>query len=594
MTKIAKKYDLVVVGGGLAGMSAAIAAARHGVKTALVQNRSVLGGNASSEIRVNVNGAGRGGNFCNAIESGIVLETLMANKKVNPQYSYHVWDTIMWEKANFQENLDLYLNTHMFGVKMDGNKVKEVTCVQTNTEKEFTFEAELFVDTTGDATLADLAGAEYTIGHESRDTYNESLAPEVADLNTMGSTIIFSMKDMGKPMPFKRPDWAYEFTDEKLGGRNLTEFTHGYWWMELGDAETKTIRDGEFIRNELLKHIYGLFDYMKNSGKYPVENHALDWIGTIPGKRESRRIIGDYVLNQNDIDSARRFDDAIAYGGWTMDDHSVGGLNSKGGDNEGTIWHAVDDVYTIPYRCTYSKNIENLYVGGRAMSASHMAMSSSRVMATLAVVGQAIGTASSFAIKDGILPREVGQKYIKELQQMLIKDDCYIPGIKVDDKDDLVTNLDCTITASSATADGQANFINGDYARRVGDVQNAWISEEMSENGEWIEIKFPKNVSVKDMIFRFDPNFSRTIIPAQGAKHIQRQVPEMPYELVRDYSIAFTKNGEVVKEIDTEDNFQRVNQYSFENAVCCDAVKVLVKSTYGDKHAIINDIRIYE
>ena len=594
MTKITKKYDFVVVGGGMSGICTAIAAARHGVKTALVQNRSVLGGNASSEIRVHVNGAARGGEFKNAIESGIVLELLMANKKVNPQYSYYVWDNVLWEKANFQENLDLYLNTHMFCAETKDNKIKSVKCVQTNTETEFTFEAEMFADTTGDATLAYIAGADYTVGHEARDTFGESLAPIEADENVMGSTIIFSTKDMGRPVPFKRPQWAYEFTEEMLGSRKFNEFSHGYWWIELGDAEINTIYDGEFIHNELLKYIYGVFDFMKNSGKYPLDNYVIDWIGSIPGKRESRRVYGDYMLNQNDIDSSARHKDAIAYGGWTMDDHSVGGIRSTGKENEGTIWHPINDIYTIPYRCIYSRNIENLFVGGRALSASHMAMSSSRVMATLSVVGQAIGTAVSFAIDKKITPREVGEKYISELQQALIKDDCYLPGIPVCDKKDLVSNLDCKISSSSSLDIGKATNINGEYARRVEEVQNAWISNEISENGEWIEVKFPKLVKIKDMILRFDPNFSATIIPTQQIKRIQKQVPEMPFELVRDYDLIFMQNGKEIKTVQNLDNFQRVNKFNFDNSVECDAVKILVKTTYGDKHARIFDVRAYE
>ncbi len=593
MNTITKKYDLVVVGGGTAGVSAAIAAARHGVQTALVQNRSVLGGNASSELRVHINGAARDGGFKNAIESGIILELLLANKKVNPQYSYHVFDQILWEKTNFQENLDLYLETCMNTVQMDGNKIKSITAYQATTETTFVFEGDLFADTTGDATLSALSGADWTIGREARDTYNESLAPEVADKHTMGSTILFSMQDMGKPVPFKRPDWAYEYTKEMLGSRKIPELTHGYWWIEVGGDEDPIIESGEFIREELMKYVYGVFDYIKNSGEYEADYLAIDWISTLPGKRESRRVYGDYVLNQNDIDEAKRFEDAVAYGGWTMDAHTVGGIKATGAKEQGTHWYPVHDIYTIPYRCLYSRNIENLYVGGRAMSASHMAMSSTRVMGTGAVVGQAIGTAASIAKQEKTTPRGVG-KYISRLQQTLIKDDCYIPGIKAVDEKDLVSQLDCQITASSYQEGAEPTEINNDYARRVDTHQNGWISQEIGDMPEWLRIQMPQQVSLKEVLLRFDPNFSGTLIPTQSSGKKKAQPEGMPYELVKDYTLSFKKEGVLVKEIPVKENFQRVNHYHLEETIVCDEVSVSVEATYGDDYARVFDVRLYE
>ena len=593
MKKINKCYDFVVVGGGLSGVCTALAAARHGVSTALVQNRAMLGGNASSEIRVHINGAGRGNGFRNAIESGIILELLMANKAINPQNSYHVFDEVLWEKTNFQENLDLYLNTHMHEVEMDGNKVVSITAVQNTTETEFIFKAPLFADTTGDATLADLAGADYIIGREGQDVYGESLAPKVSDGHTMGNTVMFTTKDMGKPTPFKRPEWAYEITKERLGNRHIGELSPGYWWIELGGDHRCIISDGADIQTELLKYAYGVFDYIKNSGEYEADYLALDWITSIPGKRESRRVYGDYMFTQIDIEAKKRFEDAIAYGGWTMDAHSVGGIEAIDSEEGGTIWHPVDDVYTIPYRSVYSRNIENLYVGGRAISASHMAMSSSRVMSTLAVVGQAIGTAASIALEKNITPREV-LTYIKELQQMLIKDDCYLPGIVVADSDDLVTNRACAISASSYIVGGEPTNINGDYARRIDEKQHAWISDTMKDAPEWIQIQFEEAIIVGDIILRFDPNFSKIMFVTQSAQTMEKQDPGMPTVLIKDYTLEFLKDGKVIKAIEVADNTQRVNEHVFKEKVKCDAVKLIAKRTYGDEHARVFDLRIYE
>lgn len=592
MRHIKKKYDLVVVGGGMSGICAAIAAARHGVHTALIQNRSVLGGNASSEIRVHINGAGRNHGFRNAIESGIILELLMENMKRNPQYSYCVHDKILWEKVNFQENLDLYLNTNLEEAIMDGNKIQSIRAVQNTSETIFELEAELFADTTGDATLADLSGADYTIGRESKLEYGESLAPDKADCHTMGNTVLFSTVDMGHKVPFHRPEWAYEITEERLGSRKIGELTHGYWWVELGGDHRSTITDAEEIQTELMKYVYGVFDYIKNSGKFDADNLAIDWIASIPGKRESRRVYGDYILTQNDIDKACRFEDAIAYGGWTMDAHTIGGIEAKQEEKEeGTIWNPVEDVYTIPYRCIYSRNIDNLYIGGRAISASHMAMSSSRVMATCAVVGQAIGTAASIAIEKHITPREVA-KDITRLQQMLIADDCYIPGIPSRDEHNLLKQQSCIITASSHIEGGEPSNINGDYARRIDETEYAWISQDFASKSEWLRIQLEKATNMNQIYLSFDPDFSKPIFITPSLKLRAKRLAEMPEKLIRSYKLMLKKNGQVQKEIVVEDNYQRVNRHTFE-AVACDEILLEVLATYGDPHARVFEIRAY-
>ncbi|MFI3236722.1 MAG: FAD-dependent oxidoreductase [Lachnospiraceae bacterium] len=592
MSIINKNYDVVVVGGGLSGMCAALASARHGMKTALLQNRSMLGGNASSEIRVRINGAGRGdGSFKNAIESGILLELLMANKKVNPQNCYRVMDEVFWEIVYFQENLDLYLNTSMQEVTMDGNKITAVKAFQSTSEKQFVMDAKIFVDTTGDATLAALAGADYIIGREGQDVYGETLAPKHSDHHTMGNSLTFNTVDMGKPTPFKRPDWAYEITKERLGNRKIGELEHGYWWMELGGDYRSSITDSEELRVELLKYAYGVFDYIKNSGEYEADNLAISWICTTPGRRESRRVYGDYMLTQLDLSAKARFEDAIAYGGWSMDAHTVGGLEAKDSEDGGTIYHPVDDVYTIPYRCIYSRNIENLYVGGRAISSSHMAMSSTRIMGTCAVVGQAIGTAAAMAVDKGITPREVAT-YISELQQTLIKDDCYIPGIVAKDALDLVTNKACEITASSNIEGGEPTNINGDYARRVEEVQHAWISEPFTDTPEWLQIKFAEEQSVSKIILRLDPNFSKSMVITQSSKARARLEDGMPSVLVESYTLELLKGGEVVGTVEVSDNDRRVNMHDFADIVC-DTVKMTVKATHGDAHARVFDVRVY-
>ncbi|OON96732.1 MAG: pyridine nucleotide-disulfide oxidoreductase [Candidatus Epulonipiscioides saccharophilum] len=593
-----KKYDFIVVGGGMSGICAAISAARNGVKTALVHNRPVLGGNASSEVKVSINGAGRVGNFRHAMESGVILEILLKNKKFNVGHSFNILDHINWEFVKNESNIDLYLNTSMMSADVENDKIKSIKVFQVTTQKEFELAADLFCDTTGDANLAYESGADYTIGHEARSTYNESLAPEEATEHTMGSTLLFTTRDLGKPVKFKCPEWAYKMTKEYIGKRCVHELSNGYWWCEVGgDGELSTTEDAEEIRDELIKYAYGIFDYIKNSGDYPeAENLMLDWFGAVPGKRESRRIIGDYVLNQNDLEAHKRFSDTVAYGGWSMDDHIVGGIRAKvwekahKNDEGGSIWHPVTDVYTIPYRSLYSRNIKNLYAGGRCFSVSHMAMSSTRVIGTCSVIGQAIGTGAAIATKYKILPREVNE-HMKELQQLLIKDDAYLPFIKTEDKEDLISNTDCKITASSYQENCGPEMVNSDFARRIYDDENAWVSQQMAEDGEFIKVDFEKTTQIKEIVLRFDPDFNRTVATSIAETHRNRQVEEMPYQLVRDYKIEFFKDGEKVKELEVDDNYQRVNEHYVELNV--DSIKITVLKNYGDPYARICDLRVY-
>lgn len=592
-----KKYDVVVVGGGMSGVCAAVSSARNGAKTALIQNRPVLGGNASSEIRVSINGAGRHEGFRNAMESGVILELLLRNKRVNPQCSFSVMDSVTWEMVSEEKNIDLYLNTHMIEAETREERITRIKAIQITTNKEYEFLADMFIDTTGDANLAYLSGADYTIGREGKDVYGESLAPEHSDSCTMGSTILFQAKHTGKATTFHRPKFAYEFTEKMIGGREIHEVEDGYWWIEVGGDDLKIIEDAESIRDELLKYVYGIFDYIKNSGKFPEAwDLVLDWIAPIPGKRESRRILGDYVLNQNDCYEGKRFEDAVAYGGWTMDNHTCGGIRAVNVDDneEGTKWNVIKDIYTIPYRCLYSRNIKNLLVGGRAISASHMAISSTRVIATCSVIGQAIGTAAALAVKYHLKSAREVNNYIDELQQTLIRDDAYLPGIKNRDQQELVRRLQPVITASSNVSGGEATNINGDYSRKIGEKEYAWISDTMSEQGEWIQIQFLEKVSVKNICLRFDPNFSRLLTPTIALVHQKLMVENMPYELVKAYEIQFLNNGDIIFSKSMKDNYLRVNEHEFAEGINCDCVRVLVKETHGDLHARIFEIGIYD
>ncbi len=419
--------DFCVVGGGLSGMCAAIAAARNGLKVAIMQDRPLFGGNASSEIRMWVCGANGKDNR----ETGIMEEIALENLYRNPYRTWPVWDAILFEKVKEEKNIEIILNCSCNDIEMDGNRIVSIKGWQTTTQKWHTVTAKYFSDCSGDSVLAPLTGAEYRMGREARSEFDESIAPEVADKKTMGMTCLIQGRQMKEKRTFIAPSWARKFTREELEPKRLPGIeraNENFWYMEIG-GEANSIDDTETLRDELLRIAMGIWDYIKNSGECDADNWELDFLGFLPGKRESRRYVGDHIMTQHDVSSEGKFRDVIAYGGWAMDDHHPGGINTK---EPPTIFHPAPAPFGIPYRCVYSKNIENLFFAGRNISVTHTAMSSTRVMATCAILGQAVGTAAYIADKYGISPRGVYEERLHELQQTLIRDDCYLPFIETE------------------------------------------------------------------------------------------------------------------------------------------------------------------
>jgi len=422
--------DLCVVGGGLGGIMTAISAARHGAKVVLMQDRPVLGGNASSEIRMWVSGAGS--RVRHLQETGLVEEILLENMYRNPDRNFSIWDSILYEKVKFEENITLLLNCACCDAEMDDNTIKSVTGFQLTTYTWHTVEAKIFADCSGDSILAELTGAEYMVGREAKDTFGESMGLQVADKKTMGMSLMIQAHETDRKIDFMPPEWAYTFeTDEDMKNKPhdcLNKINTNFYWIELG-GEQDSIHDTEEIRDELLKIAFGVWDHIKNKGDHGAENWELDWIGFLPGKRESRRYVGDYIMTQNDVVNARIFDDTVAYGGWQIDNHLPGGFNMSGKSENHLQKLRLKEPYGIPYRSLYSKNIDNLMFAGRNISTSHLAFATTRVMATCGVIGQAVGTAAALAVEKDCLPRAVGQ-YISELQKLLLEDDCFLPKFK--------------------------------------------------------------------------------------------------------------------------------------------------------------------
>lgn len=608
-------YDVVIIGGGMSGICAALACARHGAQTALIQDRSMLGGNASEEIRMHILGAGCSGSKPNMNETGILLELLLENKRRNPYQNYCTWESVLWEKVRFQDGLTLYLNTCAQEVHMDGSNIRSLDCYQATTETQYTFDAKIFIDATGHGTVGVLAGAASRTGSESRYEFGEPTAPEEANSDTMGDTLMFKAVDRRQPVPFVKPNWAYEYSEHDLRNRThdagitalaeegvpteytegkvlaLPEFTNvdaGYWWIELGGQYDDIIASAEEIRDELLRTLFGVWDHLKNQGSHGVENYDLEWFGLLPGHRESRRLEGDYLINENDVRANRIFPDAVAYGGWPMDVHNRAGMQDL--DHLPSKIYHFDGVYTIPYRSYYSRNVDNLMMAGRDISCSKMAFSSMRVMGTCAIGGQAAGTAAAIAVREGILPRQVAD-HMEELQQTLLRDDCYIPGFKNTDRADLARRAH--VSASSEIPGCEAeNVING-TARVVDENQNCWQSGPLSEGEQTLTLNWDAPQSVRQVRLTFDPDLARDIVPTIMNNELKLQCKGLPPQLVRDYTVCLLRGGKRVWSMSVRDNGQRLNILDLPEAAEADELKIAVHATHGLDSARIFEVRIY-
>lgn len=616
---IDKHYDVVIVGGGMSGLCAAIASARHGAKTALIQDRSVYGGNASSENKMHISGASCHWGKKNAAETGILMELQLENKYLNDSYNYSIWDGVLWSKVKNTKNLDSYMNTTMDRVHSNGKEIESIECYQMTTETRIKFTADIFVDATGNGSLAYYGGNEYKIGRESTDEYSEKDAPKMADGETMGNTIYFVAHDTGHPVKFIKPDWAYEYPDETFFAHRYHgdivvyhdaddvvvlkpgedyedhrdqlvekyDVKSGYWWIELGGDWDDIIKQSEDIRWELYRIVYGVWDHIKNHGDHGAENYELDWVGNLSGWRESRRIMGDYVLTENDILSNTYFDDGVAYGGWPMDEHTAGGFDAVG--QIPSKVRSFNGFYSIPYGCYCAKDISNLMMAGRDISCSKLAMGSTRVMATCAIGGQAVGTAAAMASNRGLNPREFGKKHIQELRQELLKDDCFIPGLANKDEKDLALSAIVSATSEKTPA---SSVING-YSRNIDDEINEWISNGINKDGEILSLKLNKPSSVSQIRVTFDPDLSEERCISVSKAFLEKEPLGPAKDLVKDYAVIVLLEGKPVFEKKYKGNYQRHCITNLEKPILGDEIQIAVYSTNGSEDAKIFEVRIY-
>ncbi|MBQ9069799.1 MAG: FAD-dependent oxidoreductase [Clostridia bacterium] len=490
--------DICVVGGGIGGMFTAISAARHGAKVVLMHDRPVLGGNASSEIRMWISGAGT--RVRDLQETGIMEELQLENMYRNPKRNFSIWDSLLYEMVRFEENIELILNCACCDAEMEEGRISSVKGFQLTTYTWHKVNAKIFVDSSGDSILAPLTGAEYKVGREAKSEYGEEFGLEEADSHTMGMSILIQCRETDSPVKYTPPAWAYDFPDDnamKNKPHDLYAINTNFYWIELGGMQN-SIDDTEEIKDELLKIAFGVWDHIKNHGDHGAENWELEWVSFLPGKRESRRYVGDYVLTQRDVEECPRFEDTVAYGGWQIDNHLPGGfyMDAKGGKH--LQKRRLSEPYSIPLRSLYSVNIDNLMFAGRNISASHVAFSSTRVMGTIGVIGQAAGTAAAIAVKHGMLPREAAREKIGEIRDALLEDDCFLPGFRRTPSE---LSLAATLTCDYGDCTALLNGID----RRIWGCDNGYFGK----TNKAITYSFEKPTLVKGVRLVFDSDLDR-------------------------------------------------------------------------------------
>jgi len=511
-------FDVIVVGGGVAGTLAAVSAARQGAKTVLIENSRELGGNASSE---------------NLVPPVGVQQTLLSaeDRKIDPRETgiieeistygnqrYFIdgklWPGRLKRLAEAEPNLSLFLNTEATGVEMkDKSEISGVICIDLISSQRIRFKGKIFIDCTGNGIIGIKAGAKYMTGRESKSMYNETRAPETPDSTTLPSSLKYWYLPQAEPQHFETPEWIYSLPSEcsdfepekhpRLGALDQQ------WTIELGGT-SRTYEDAEEVRDNLFRLIYGLWDHVKNHCTHPAnvnaKNMKLVWVGHVVGLRESYRLTGDYVMSEKDVTEQPLPEDRIAYGGWGLDDHPSAGFFET---FIRELYHTHPGLlFSIPYRSIYSRNIDNLMMAGRDISVTHLALTATRVMLTTGVIGHAAGTAAGMCIRKKTTPRGIYQDHIKELQQLLLKEGSYLIELQNTDEKDLALKAKASASSEISPA---SEAINGfsrarlptSYANAEKKI-NAWIPDPDANGPRWLQLSWdqPQRFNVVHITFQ--------------------------------------------------------------------------------------------
>ena len=438
----AGEFDLVVAGGGIAGICAAVSAARLGLSVALIHDRPVLGGNNSSEVRVGLSGKVRQqpypalGNLVKEVgpigyhdfreakehperpesQRILAMDPVKSIHNAGPASNYE--DEKKLRVVEAEPTLRLFLDHHVVGVEKDGDKIAAVIARHIRTSRERRFGCRLAADCTGDGTLGALAGADHRVGREARSETDEPLAPDTADRMVMGTSVQWYATRGDQPSPFPECPWALAFDETKC-----QRTTKGEWDWEAGMNQDQ-VADIERIRDHASRAVYGNWAFLKNECRDKAEfaNFRLEWMAHIGGKRESRRLMGDVVLRQQDVEQAVPYPDACVTTTWSIDLHYPSPGNSL--QFPGQEFRSIakcDRIqpYAIPFRCLYSRNVRNLMMAGRNISVTHVALGTVRVQKTTGMMGEVVGMAAAVCRRHDKLPREVYAEHFAELAALM-------------------------------------------------------------------------------------------------------------------------------------------------------------------------------
>lgn len=571
MIKLEENYDVVVVGGGLAGVVAALSSARNGARTVIIQNRPVFGGNASSEIKMHICGATMHGKREDSRETGILDEILMENKNKNPNHSFYVFDSILWEKVYLQENLSFHLNTHFLEANYSNNQIKSIRAIQLTSETELIIKGNVFIDATGDGSLSACAGEEFLFGRNDNKYYTKN--DDITAKGTMGNTLMYSSLTSDEIYPHEDFKSAKKLSDKELknrfgfddpGDSVADEAAAGFWWNELG-GEKNVIYDTEAINKDLIRNMFGIYNYTKKSNRMKSEHNNIDWIGYVPAKRESRRIKCLYQLTESDLVTNKNFKDAVAYGGWSMDMHNpLGFLDNEGEPTKHTY---LDEVYQIPLSSMVAAKNTNLFVTGRLIDTDSMAFSSTRVMATCAVMGQAVGTAAALLSNKKIKVHDYKQ-IINDLQITLLENGCFIPNQCLNSK---LTENDILEDYPKTLFDG---VTRGNYLR-------------LEDNQLSLTLK--KCDQFEELILYFDNDLTSEVMPSITRSHKSMQRRTLPEQMPCELRIeVLYENGEF-EHHEIHKNLKREIKYKFKN-LKVEKIKVVVDSTYSEKKSRVANV----
>lgn len=595
MRKLDREVDVLVAGGGMAGVCAALAAARRGARTLLVQDRSRLGGNASSEIRMHIVGADHHGGRAGWREGGLIEEIRLEDAVRNPHRAWELFDLTLYDLCLRESRLELLLDSSVYAATTEKGRIERAFVRCDKTETIYRVKPHVCIDATGDGRLALEAGADFREGREPRGQYDEDLALPKGDDKSQGCSILFTARKHDMPIPFVAPPWTRKLSEDNLLFRKIPHgaYEYGFWWIELG-GEHDVIHENELLRRELLRIVMGVWDWIKNSGNHPDSaNWALETVGMIPGKRESRRLTGDHVQTQHDLVGGwKERDDGVSIGGWGFDEHPPGGFDAW---REPPYYSKpVPEVYNIAFEALYSRNVSNLMMAGRNISNSHVAFTSTRVMATCACTGQAVGTAAALCAQHGLLPRELRKTRMAELQQQLLRDDQSIRAVVNVDPADVAPKA--TITASHHLKEAPpAHVVDGHVRDVPGEWTHRWGAEALDEDGNadaWLELRWDPPQRIGTVQITFDTGFHRELTLTGSDGRSAHMVRGPQPETVRDYTLVARAGRADVELAKVTGNYQRLRRHRFE-AFECDTLRLYVTATNGSEQVRVFELRCW-